>query len=115
MERIEGQTFGVEKGSVALFSDFETGGAMWTGEGPRLVRSNVAFSTPFRACPTVFVAPEMWDYDVSANIRGDLTAEAVTPEGFDIVFKVWGDTRVARLRAVWMALGPLPHADDWVL
>jgi len=115
MERIEGQTLGVEKGSLALFSDFETGGDMWTGEGPRLVRRSVAFSTAFRASPTVFVSPEMWDYDASANIRVYLTPEAVTPEGFEILFRVWGDTRVARLRAVWMALGPLPHSDDWDL
>ncbi|MFT7047363.1 MAG: hypothetical protein ACJAYH_002651, partial [Celeribacter sp.] len=24
-----------------------------------------------------------------------------------------GDTRVARVRADWMAIGPVRHADDW--
>jgi hypothetical protein len=113
MERFDGHPLGVEKGSVTLFSDFEEGGAMWTGEGPRLVRRTVAFSARFRGAPTVFVAPEMWDYDSASNIRGDLTAEQVRPESFDIVFKVWADTRIARLRAAWMAIGPLGHDDDW--
>lgn len=115
MERIEARVFGVEKGSVMLFSDFEDGGAMWTGEGPRLVRRTVVFSGRFRDPPTVMVTPEMWDYDSGPNLRGDLTAEEVTFESFDIVFKVWADTRIARLRVAWLALGPLSHADDWDL
>ena len=115
MERIDGNGLGVAKGSLMLFSDFETGGAMWTGEGPRLVRRTVRFSRPFRAAPTMFVTPEMWDYDSSANIRGDLTAEEITGESADIVFKVWSDTRIARLRVAWIAFGPLPHHDDWTL
>jgi hypothetical protein len=57
----------------------------------------------------------MWDYDSSANIRGDLTAESVARESADIVFKVWSDTRIARLRVAWLALGPLPFDDDWTL
>ncbi|MEE4117773.1 MAG: H-type lectin domain-containing protein [Paracoccaceae bacterium] len=115
MERIDGNGLGVARGSLMLFSDFEAGGAMWTGDGPRLVRRTVRFPQPFRTAPTVFVTPEMWDYDSSANIRGDLTAEGVSGESADIVFKVWADTRIARLRVAWMALGPLPHDDDWAL
>jgi hypothetical protein len=30
-----------------------------------------------------------------------------------IVFRTWGDTRVARVRADWLAIGALPHEDDW--
>lgn len=115
MERIDGNGLGVAKGSLMLFSDYEEGGAMWAGEGPRLVRRTVRFTTLFRAPPTVFVTPEMWDYDSSANIRGDLTADAVTEASLDIVFKVWADTRIARLRVAWVALGPLPYEDDWTL
>ena len=115
MDIIERHAIGVERGSAMLFSDFEDGGSMWTGEGPRLVRRALTFPAPFQAPPTVLVAPEMWDYDTSANIRGDLTAEDVTERGFDIVFKVWADTRIARLRASWIAIGSVKRPDDWDL
>ena len=40
-------------------------------------------------------------------------AETVNPEGFVIVFRTWGDTRVARIRADWIAMGELPDDDAW--
>jgi len=113
MQRIGSDAMGVDTGNLLLFSDFEDGGAMWTGEGPRLVRRTVSFSEPFRAPPAVFVTPEMWDYDCTASIRGDLTADEITEDGFDVVFKIWNDTRIARLRIAWMAIGPVVHPDDW--
>jgi hypothetical protein len=29
------------------------------------------------------------------------------------VFRTWADTRVARVRVSWMAIGAAHHADDW--
>ena len=43
----------------------------------------------------------------------ELVAENVTETGFDIVFRTWSDSRIARLRASWMAIGDLPFEDDW--
>ena len=40
----------------------------------------------------------LWDMDAAAVIPADVTAEAVTKLGFDMVFRTWGDTRVARIR-----------------
>ena len=40
-------------------------------------------------------------------------AEAVTATGFEIVFRTWGDTRVARIRADWTALGAVLGEDEW--
>ena len=40
-------------------------------------------------------------------------AEAVTPEGFEIVFRTWGETRVARVRARRLAIGPAEHVDEF--
>ena len=29
------------------------------------------------------------------------------------MFSTWGDTRVARIRAEWLAIGPARHLDDF--
>ena len=46
-------------------------------------------------------------------MRADISAAKVTPEGFVIVFRTWGDTRVARVRADWLAIGEAIGDDDW--
>ncbi len=86
---------------------------MWTGHGPREVRRPVRYSVPFRMVPAVMVGVTMWDLDQKTNQRSDISAENITETGFDIVFKTWGDTRVARIRADWIAIGALPDEDDW--
>lgn len=104
---------GVDQGSRILFSDFAHDGAMWTGAGPREVRQPQAFSLPFQAAPAVIVSISMWDIDHLTNSRVDIAAEAITATGFGIVFRTWGDTRIARIRADWTAIGPLPDDDAW--
>ena len=42
--------------------------------------------------------------------RADLTAENVSEKGFHLVFRTWGDTRVARVRADWLAIGAVRDA-----
>jgi hypothetical protein len=53
--------------------------------------------------------------DGNTNQRADLRAEKITARGFDLVFRTWGDSRVARIRADWMAMGELTAEDDWEL
>lgn len=113
MKRLSSSVVGIDRGSVQLFSHFEEGGPMWTAQGPRYIRRSVRFSEPFREPPTVIVVPEMWDIDQASNQRADLSVENVTCEGCDVVFRTWGDTRVARIRAGWTAIGPVGHEDDW--
>ena len=115
MKRISNHLVGVDQGSQVLFSDFEHDGKMWKGDGPRLHRKKVKFSEPFREAPAVHVTISMWDMDQNSNQRADITAEKVTEKGFDIVFRTWGDTRVARIRADWFAVGELKHEDEWDL
>lgn len=104
---------GVEQGSTVLFSDFEDGGEMWTGSGPRELRQPVKFSEHFSDPPVIHISLSMWDMDQKTNQRADISAEDVLKTGFTIVFKTWGDTRVARVRADWLALGQLPYDDSW--
>ena len=98
-----------------LFSDFEHDGKMWTGDGPRMHRKKIKFSQKFREPPAVQVSISMWDMDQNSNSRADITAEKITEDGFDVVFRTWGDTRVARIRADWMVIGEIAHDDDWEL
>jgi hypothetical protein len=88
---------------------------MWTGTGARAHRQSVSFGEPFRSVPVVQIGLSMFDMDQKTNQRADISAENVTETGFDIVFKTWGDTRVARVRADWIAIGEMKDEDDWDL
>lgn len=113
MRRFKTNTIGVEQGSRVLFADFANGGPMWTAKGPREIRVPVTFSEPFLAPPVVMVGVAMWDIDHRQNSRTDINADAVSTTGFEIVFRTWDDTRIARVRADWTAMGPLRDEDDW--
>ncbi len=113
MKTLRSTLIGIDQGSALLFSDFEDGGKMWTGTGPREVRKQVRFSQTFRAPPVVQVHISMWDMDQATNLRAELGAEEITVEGFVLVFSTWGDTRVARIRANWTATGELIDPDNW--
>ena len=112
MKRFKG-VIGVDQGSTILFSDFAHDGAMWTGSGPREVRQVLTFNEPFLSAPIVTVGISMWDIDHKTNARVDISAESVTAQGFEIVFRTWADTQIARIRADWTALGQTRDDDDW--
>lgn len=86
---------------------------MWTGHGPRAARERIDFDDAFLSPPLVQVTISMWDIDQQSNQRADISAEDISATGFTLVFKTWGDTRVARVRADWLAIGPVLHDDDW--
>jgi hypothetical protein len=111
--RVFSNRLGVQQGSEMLFSDFADGGVMWTGQGPREKRVRIAFATGFVSAPAVTVGISMWDIDHRSNSRVDLMAEKIGLEGFDLVFRTWGDTRIARIRADWTAIGPVSDDDAW--
>jgi H-type lectin domain-containing protein len=115
MKRLRNHLIGIDQGDVVLFSDFEDGGEMWTGRGQRERRRRVSFEEPFSSLPTVHVSISMWDVDNETPMRADVMAETITKEGFDLVFRTWGDTRLARVRIAWFAMGELRHVDEWDL
>ncbi len=114
-KRMSSQNLGIFQGSRVLFSDFADGGMMWTGSGPRESRHIIAFDEAFTEAPSVMVSISMWDTDHKSNARGDISAEHITEKGFHIVFRTWGDTRVARIRADWIAIGALDDHENWQL
>ncbi|RYH03812.1 hypothetical protein EU805_00105 [Salipiger sp. IMCC34102] len=113
MRKFEATTIGIQQGNKVLFSDFEDDGDMWSGHGPRLIRQAIRFDTTFLQEPVVQVSLTMWDIAADANNRADISAEQITPDGFNLVFRTWGDTRVARVRAGWIAMGPVRGDDVW--
>lgn len=113
MKKFQTHPIGVDQGEEVLFSDFSDGGEMWTGEGRRERRVAIRFSETFRASPVVQIGVSLWDVDTSSALRAEVKAEDVTPEGFNAVFRTWSDTRIARIRVAWMAIGEIAHADDW--
>ena len=115
MRRLNSGTVGIDHGDVVLFSDFEDDGQMWRGEGPRMSRAPVKFAQSYQTPPVVQVSISMWDISNNTNTRADVQAENVTAAGFDIVFRTWADTQVARVRVAWTSFGELPHDDGWEL
>lgn len=113
MKRLRNHLVGVDHGDVVLFSDFEHDGVMWTGDGPRQTRAHVEFTESYREPPVVQVSLSMSDISSDHNARVDVQTEDINSDGFVIVFRTWGDTRVARVRADWLAIGPIGHEDDW--
>ncbi|SLN23068.1 H-type lectin domain-containing protein [Ruegeria meonggei] len=104
---------GIDQGEAVLFSEFSDGGDMWTGEGTRERSSTVVFSQPFRSVPAVQISVSLWDVDTTSALRAEVAAKDVTPEGFNAVFRTWSDTRIARIRIAWTAIGEVAHEDDW--
>ena len=112
MQRLRTNLVGVDQGSVVLFSDFEDGGEMWTGRGAREALTTILYNGVFLNPPTVSVNISMWDMDQETNIRADVSTVQITREGFQIIFKTWGDTRIARVRATWTAIGEVKSEED---
>jgi hypothetical protein len=113
MRRISSGSLGIQQGSRVLFSDYADGGVMWTGQGDRESRHVIKFKEAYLEPPAVMVAIAMWDIDHKHNARAELVAEKITAKDFHLVFRTWGDTRVARVRADWTALGAVKDEDDW--
>ncbi len=113
MERWNSMNTGIAQGDVQLFADYIDDGPMWAESGDREYRREISFGERFKSAPTVQVGVSLLDIDHSANTRYEIVAENVTAKGFEIVFRTWSDTRVARVRASWMAIGETPNHDDW--
>ncbi len=113
MKRIRNNLVAVDQGSSMMFSDFANDGPMWSGDGPREAINKVKFGEPFLEPPMVHVSISMWDTGGDTNQRADLKAEKITKTGFNLVFRTWGDSRIARIRADWMAVGEVADEDVW--
>jgi hypothetical protein len=112
MKRLRSHLVGIDQGDTLLFSDFQNNGEMWTGRGQRERRRWIKFSEAFRFPPTVQTSVSLWDMDAATVIRADVSVETVTEDGFDLVFRRWGDSSIARVRIGWIAMGELSDDED---
>lgn len=115
MKRISINTVGMQQGSRVLFSDFVNDGPMWAGHGDRESRVKIAFPEAFAEVPMVHASIGMWDMDHKHNIRADITVTNITAQDFEVVFRTWADTRIARIRVDWLAIGSATSDEDWQL
>ena len=113
MRKLDSHKLGIEQGETVLFSDFENGGPMWSGDGQRDVSVPIVFSESFDMPPSVMVTLALCDMSNEAYMRMDLRAKNVTTRGFDIAFATWGDTKFARVRAAWQGIGAVSSEDTW--
>ncbi len=113
MKKMNAHRIGVDTGIAHLFSDFAEGGEMWSGEGERQISVMIEFSEAFLTPPAIHTGFSLWDMSNDSNTRVDLKTENVTEIGFTIVFTTWGDTKVARMRANWMAIGEVQNDEIW--
>ncbi len=86
---------------------------MWTGKGPRERRERIFFDEAFIRQPMVQVAVALWDVSNGSNLRSEILADNITEDGFDMVFRTWQDSQVARVRLSWIAFGEIDDEDDW--
>lgn len=103
----------IARGDTDIFEDYSAGGPMWTEQGTRERRVKVTFADAFASPPVVHTGISLWDVDYSTNVRCDLNTDKITCTGFEIVFRTWGNTRIARARANWLAIGPARGDDLW--
>ena len=88
-----------------LFNHVDENGPMWSGDGDREVRFKLRFTASFQRIPHITLRISGMDSSCGQNLRFSLAAEAVTSESFVIVFKTWGDTKIARASVNWTAIG----------
>lgn len=88
-----------------LFNHVDENGPMWADDGDREVRFKLRFATGFQRAPHITLGISGLDSSCAQNLRFSLATDAVTPEGFVIIFKTWGDTKIARASVNWSAIG----------
>ena len=113
MQKLYSSVTGIAQGTELLFSDHENDGPMWAGEGPREVVLKVDYGGRFKERPAVFVSLAMIDGAHWTNQRIELKAQAISRSSFEIHFKTWADTKIARAAASWMAIGDAAGEGDW--
>lgn len=91
--------------SGELFNHVDDNGPMWSGDGDREVRYKVRFKAAFQRPPHITLGVSGMDSSCAQNLRFSLLADTVTAVGFEIVFKTWGDTKIARTSVNWSAIG----------
>lgn len=76
-----------------------------SGHEPRSFRAPVMFQKQFQSEPLVHLGLAGFDIGNADCARVTVTAENVTPTGFEIVVSTWLHTKMWRVAVSWIALG----------
>ena len=88
-----------------LFNHVEKNGPMWYSDGDREVRVIVRFTQPFQRPPHIIIGITGMDSSKGQNLRFSLNADNISTQKFELVFKTWADTKIARANVNWTAIG----------
>ena len=83
-------------------------GAEWKlyeSTGPRLTEYTVPFGYTFKEPPAVHVGIMGMEILKEGNHRYNVQVQEVNKDGFRIMYKTWGDTKVCFIKAAWLAIG----------
>lgn len=84
----------------------QTGGAISTGTGERVVDVRIDFAQPFVRVPTVQVSMAHLDTAGAPNMRVQVNALAVQTTGFTLRMVTWADSIVFGMTTSWVAYSP---------
>ena len=75
-------------------------------KGDRVMTINVTFDTPFDVKPKVVLSVTLLEVGDTSPVRYDVSAGAVSRDGFSITIKTWGETQIKTLGGSWLAHAP---------
>lgn len=85
--------------------DFSAAHIFTNSTGVRKDCNYIQFDKKFKTPPTVRVSLKRIDSDQNKATRVDVYPDAITTDGFDVMYMTWGDSVVYGLEATWFAYG----------
>lgn len=93
----------VQSGDFKLTGD-SPGYTLNKNEGDRTMSIEVAYDVPFDKKPSVILSVTALEADTNVRVRYNVTASAVSRDGFVIRIKTWGDTKLHQIGGSWIAV-----------
>ncbi len=72
--------------------------------GDRVYTKYVKFEKGFDKMPSVILSVTKMDANKETNLRFDVTADAISRDGFTIKIKTWSDSRIYGVAGGWVAV-----------
>jgi hypothetical protein len=73
------------------------------GTGDRQMTCSVSFPKPFKVKPEVVVGITLLDAATGVGTRVNAVVEGISRDGFTVVVKTWGDSKVNGVQGSWVA------------
>ena len=100
-----GKSLQILSGDEEIFDHVSEPGPMWDEDGNRNIKVRVEFSNRFASAPVVNAGFSLLDVSKDNNLRVWLRLLNIDASGFDALVLSWDDTRLAKVRVAWIAIG----------